>query len=180
MPLFSRPARSRVERSFHCAPCLRRGSTRVGDTSHIDESAAIRSSGGWHCRLHGRDLIGLIIHADAAQAEADMLRPRVDDMQRLLAAGMVMRSSQRLTINSDRFSTQRKLKMLNPFAQACLKLSRVQTAKDSTKCVVGWNAVGKLQKLLEPLLMSQREPLNIGPRIRPADCAGGFTICREF
>ena len=40
--------------------------------------------------LRGRDLVGLIINADAAQAEADMLRPRIDHMQRLLAAGIVV------------------------------------------------------------------------------------------
>ena len=40
--------------------------------------------------LRGRDLVGLIINADAARAEADMLRPRIDHMQRLLAAGIVV------------------------------------------------------------------------------------------
>lgn len=125
----------------------------------------------WQQFLHGRDLVGLIIHTDAVQAEADMLRPRIDDMQRLLAGGMIMRFSQRLAINADCFSTQRKLKVLNPLAQACLKFSRVRTAEDSTKCVVRRNAVGNLKKLLEPFLMKQREPFSIGPGVRSADCA---------
>jgi hypothetical protein len=61
--------------------------------------------------------------------------------------------------------------MLHPFAKACLKLSSVETAKDSAECVMRWNTIGKLQKLFEPRLMSQRKPFNISLGIRPADCA---------
>ena len=56
--------------------------------------------------LHGRDLIGLVIHTDAAQAEVHMLRPRIDNMQWLLPVDLVVRSTHRLAINSDRFSVQ--------------------------------------------------------------------------
>ena len=121
--------------------------------------------------LQGGDLVGFVVHTDAAQAEADMLRPGVDNMLWILVARMNVRFSPRLAINGDRFPTQRKLKVLNPFAQTCLKLGRDQTAKDSTKCFVGWNAVGKLQKLFESFLMCQREPLSIGPYIRSAESA---------
>ena len=61
--------------------------------------------------------------------------------------------------------------MLDPSAHTRLKLRRVPTAKDSAKGVVGWKAVETLQKLLEPLQMSDGKPINIGSGYGAANCA---------
>lgn len=61
--------------------------------------------------------------------------------------------------------------MFDPCGQTVLKLFSVENAEHATKRVVGRDPKRQFEKLLEPALMSFAEAFNIGPRIRPADCA---------
>ena len=77
---------------------------------------------------------------------------------------------ERLAVQSDSVIGQRAIERAHPSLQARIELRRVEPSEHSAKCVVRWDAAGKLEKPGKPFLLLVAEPLDISPPLGPADC----------
>ena len=87
------------------------------------------------------------------------------------AIAAVVRATQGFAIKGNNLVLRRDGGCLNPAQEAGLKAVRVEGSKDATKGIVGGNAVGKVEKGLEPGQFRIAKFLDLDPAICPTNDA---------
>ena len=80
-----------------------------------------------------------------------------------------MRTAHRFSINSDYLASGHFTDRLYPFQKAVLELLGIQERENPAEGIVGRDAVGQLQKSLQPLFFGFTEYLQVNPAIRSTD-----------
>src|SRR5205823_4868709 len=90
------------------------------------------------------------------------------------APGMLKAAANALAVNRHELTARTAGQRLRPSLEATFKGFRIQTREDALKSVLRGNAVGQIQKGLEPLELGPAEINHIRPGIRRTDhCTNG-------
>src|SRR5947209_4940124 len=81
-----------------------------------------------------------------------------------------MRTTQGFAINGDH-SCYRRTQALHPLEKTRLKFHGIQTCKDASKGIMGWNAVGQFQDRFEPRFFFFPKFFDLYPSFRPTNHA---------
>ena len=115
------------------------------------------------------DFVGLAVHGNLAQAELGFGGPGADQVQRRHAARS--RAAQRLAIDGHVAQTDQVRDVAQPRKATAVEHGRVQSGEDPFERVVRRDAVGQLQKGLEPRDAIGGEVDDVRPAIAVGDDA---------
>ena len=113
--------------------------------------------------------VGFLLRLDLAQGHRIGRGPGADQVNRLLARPIVVRTAHCLAVDSHHLARQKGRHRLGPLHEAPLELLRVQPGENVAEGVVGRDSVGQVQKGAEPLLLALAEHLHIDPGIGAAN-----------
>ncbi len=115
------------------------------------------------------DFIGFPINFDLSQDQPMGSRPGTDPVNGVLAQTAVMRATECFAINRYHLTLGEFAHGAQPIQKATLELLRIQSGKDPSEGIGGWNAIGQSEKLFQPFLLGGAPRLDLHPSVRTTD-----------
>ena len=120
------------------------------------------------------DLVGLLVRCNLAEANAQTIGPRTDQVKRFAIGCRIETVPDRLAVDMNALALEFQLQVFDPVLQTDIECCGIQSRKDTPDGIVRGDIVFQMEERLEPINLLPPETLNVGPGLGATDgCAEG-------